>query len=156
MNVSIDANLSLDTDVPKAKALAQMADIKGSLEKFPKVRSVTEPAPGIWLSKTAPIGAAGVSHSAAWAARYTVDPAAGTVKWKAERGHGSNAMIDGEWRISELPNGGTRFSLTIKGELNDVSVPLLLRPAAGPFIKQQFTQYCRYWLERVRDVAAKR
>ncbi len=155
MNMPLEIKVSLDTQVPVEKARAQLLDTEGSIRLFPKLRRVTKLADNFFLWEMQELGAAGVSHAVAYAARYVVDGEKLHVKWTSEKGHG-NSMINGEWRFVQKPGGVLTLDFSVKGELRDIDVPFLLRPAAPTFIKKTFASLMNRYLEKVRDAALAR
>jgi hypothetical protein len=152
MDVTVELERKKTVKVPYANVTALMGDVDKSLRCFPKLKRLSKVDEGCFLVELNPMGAAGVSHSVAWAARYTVDVGRGAVAWKPVAGKGGNSDIEGDWVFTPR---GEQVDLVFRtrGTFKEISVPLALRPFAASFVKMQFTAVVERYLERIAELA---
>lgn len=151
MNADIQIERSILLPAPYEKVRALLADLEGTIRRFPKLRKLTRLAPDTFLWEMDTIGSriANIAHRVSYAARYRVDLDRGEIAWQPVPGKG-NASIAGAFRLKEL-GSGTRLSFRVEGELRDIPVPLLYRMLAPPFIQGKFTRLVEIFLERLAE-----
>lgn len=151
MKVSIAIERSLDVPAPLARLQPLMADIEGTVRRFPKLRRLRKLKPSQYVWEMEPIGSriANISHEVVYGAHYKVDAARGELSWTPLPQQG-NASIEGWFRIE--PRGAhSRISFKVTGELRDVPVPLMYRLVAPAFIQGKFTRLVDIFLENTRE-----
>ncbi len=143
--LSKQANFAASIDALKA----DIAAIEPILKEFPKLEYLKPAGPQVYELKLKPIGGMGVSHSVEYAATYTVSADQMSIQFEPKKGFG-NALLSGSFRFEDKGNGQVTAHIDIKGELNDISVPMLLRAAAPGFIKQMFDSIIGRYLEKLQ------
>ena len=153
MNIDIAIARSVDIAAPRARVAALIADLEGTIRRFPKLKRLKKLGEREYLWEMAPIGSrlARIAHEVSYGARYTIDAARGLVSWQPVPRQG-NASIEGEFRLEEMGKS-TRLSFRVEGELRDVPVPLLYRVVAPAFIQGKFTRLVDVFLERTAEAA---
>ncbi len=154
MKVNISIARSVEVPAPFERVRALLDDYESAIRRFPKLRKLTPLAQDAYLWEMAPIGsrAARIAHEVSYAARYTVDADAGVLAWTSLPGYG-NALVEGRMKLVARGTA-TRLSFDVRGELNDVPVPLMYRLVAPPFIQGKFTRLVDVFLEQSRDALA--
>lgn len=136
IDLAIDRRLLLPVDYSRAEPL--LADIEGTIRRFPNLRNLTRLDERSWLWEMRTMGSrlAKIAHDVSYGARYTQDLKGGRLSWEPVPGRG-NASISGEFRIRRAPTG-TELAFQVRGRLFEVPVPLLYRPVAPKFISMKF------------------
>lgn len=136
----MDTKLALDKkasiQVNHSALMADLEKIEPILSLFPKLEKLTAHGAQVFETQLKPMGAMGVEHAVHYAATYELDKAAGKLKFKSKDGIG-NASLSGEFDFIQK-GGQTEVNIIIKGELRDIKVPMMLRPATPGFIKTMF------------------
>lgn len=154
MKIEIAIDRSVVLPVPFKKAAPLLTDIETTIGRFPNLRKLTRLSDDTWLweMKTMGVRVAKIAHDVSYAARYTHDAKRQRVSFEPVRGHG-NALVSGHFALTEVA-GGTEFSFSVRGTLDEVPVPLLYRPIAPKFISGKFTVLIERFLERTREALA--
>lgn len=148
MRVPIEIERSLDIPAPPSRVKALLADLEGTIKRFPKLRKLTRLGDNAYRWDMDTIGSriANIAHNVSYGAKYSVDLDKGVLSWTPLPREG-NATIEGAFRIE--PKGkDTRLTFRVQGELRDVPVPLMYRLLAPPFIQGKFTYLVDQFLER--------
>jgi hypothetical protein len=87
-----------------------------------------------------------IAHDVSYGAKYVVDARKGQVTFKPLPKVG-NAQVEGGLSLAEEGNQ-VRLSFHVKGELNDVPVPLIYRLVAPAFIQGKFTALVDAFLQK--------
>ncbi len=140
MKVPLNIERSLVIDVPQADALALLDDLEATIKRFPKLKRLRKLGEQRYLWEMDTIGSrmAKIAHNVSYGADYTVDRAAGVLRWEPLPCEG-NAAIGGRFELMAEGEGRTRVRFQVRGELHDVPVPLMYRLVAPPFIQGKFT-----------------
>lgn len=149
MNVKIEIERSSLVPVTYAEAQTLLQDVETTIRLFPKLRKLTRQKDGSHLWELAPIGSkvANISHEVSFAAKFVVDAGKGLVHWKPVKGKG-NAHIEGQLQLRER-QGQTHMSLSVKGELRDVPIPLMFRLVAPAFIQGKFAALVEHYFVKL-------
>ena len=149
----MDTKLSLKKQLKFAASLDavknDMAAIEPILKEFPKLEKLTDMGSSTFRIQLKPIGGMGVSHAVDYAAVYALSADGLSLNFTAKKGVG-NAVMNGSFRFEDAGQGQVLAHIDIDGELNDISVPLLLRAAAPGFIKQMFDGIVGRFLEKLQ------
>lgn len=149
--VSISADRSFDVPASKEQVFALIGDVPTSAQNYPALEKLTDVsgAHGAnsyqWEMK--PISVASITHQVVYGATYTIDEAAGNVKWSPIDGIG-NSTIAGSWTVTENANGCT-MAFNTSVELA-VPVPRMMKSVAAPFAKKEFGEQLDKYLANIQ------
>lgn len=151
MNVKLDIERRLLLPIDHFRALRLLDDLEGTIGRFPNLKKLTrlDDDSYLWEMRTMGVRIAKIAHDLSYAARYEIDRDAGAIRWQPLPGHG-NARIGGEIRLAEK-GAQTEMLFKVEGVMNDVPVPLLYRPLAGPFIVNKMTTLIERFLARTGE-----
>lgn len=146
MNITLDIERSLLLPVDHGQALSLLDDLESTIGRFPNLKRLTSLGPNQyrWDMRTMGVRIAKIAYDLSYAAQYEIDRNAGVIRWKPIRGHG-NAQIGGEIRLARSADQ-TEMRFRVDGVMNDVPVPLLYRPLAGPFIVNKMSTLIERYL----------
>lgn len=149
IDIAIDRRLVLPVEYSRAEPL--LADIEGTISRFPNLKKLTRLGDDAWLWEMRTMGSriAKIAHDVSYGARYIRDPANGMLRWEPIAGKG-NASVSGEFRIRRA-SAGTELSFDVRGRLFEVPVPLLYRPIAPKFISAKFQDLVERFLARTGE-----
>lgn len=153
MNIRIDVERQAVIAGSREQVLAQLGDIEGTLKRFPKLRKLSPLGQRDYRLDMHTIGSsiAKISYDVSFGARCSFDAAAGELSWTPLSNVG-NALLQGALRVVEDGNG-SRLSLSVRGELREVPVPLMYRLVAPAFIQGKFAALLDAYLENVGAAA---
>jgi len=155
MNIKLDIERRLLLPIDHARALKLLDDLEGTIGRFPNLKKLGRLADDsyLWEMRTMGVRIAKIAHDLSYAARYEIDRDAGAIRWQPLKGHG-NALIGGEIRLA-AKGAQTEMLFKVEGVMNDVPVPLLYRPLAGPFIVNKMTTLIERFLARTGEALTK-
>lgn len=148
MKINVDVERSTLIAVPRARAEILLTDLESTLKRFPKVKKLSRLGDNEYRTDLQTIGSrvAKIAHDVSYGAKYAIDVRKGQVTWKPLPKVG-NAQVEGGLSVTE-EGGKTRLSFRVKGELDDVPVPLMYRLIAPAFIQGKFTALIDAFLEK--------
>lgn len=151
MKVHLSIERSLAVPASSAQVIALFDDLETTVGRFPKLKKLIKLGPNRYRWDMDVIGSriANIAHSVSYAAEYRVDPAKGELSWVPVKGVG-NASIEGQFRVRESGEGSV-LSFSVRGELQDVPVPLMYRLIAPAFIQGKFTALVDKFLARTAE-----
>lgn len=143
-------------------AWAWLSDVAASVHCFPQVVSCepvvdtrTGTVAGWQVSlRTRPVG--GRLVQTAYACAYTLDRAAGVIRWQPLAAHlarGTNARMSGHWTLELAASGPAAARLMIEGEIG-LPIPAFAASIATPVVQAEFSQMADVYLQRVRQALA--
>lgn len=151
-------NLSIERSLPVPASVAQVValfdDLETTIGRFPKLKKLSKLGPDRYRWDMDIIGSriANIAHSVSYGAEYRVDAGNGELSWTPVKGIG-NASIEGHFRVRASGEGSV-LSFRVRGELQDVPVPLMYRLVAPAFIQGKFTALVDKFLERTAEALA--
>ncbi|HKY91546.1 MAG TPA: hypothetical protein VJM11_10925 [Nevskiaceae bacterium] len=148
MKINVDVERSTLVAVPRAKADVLLKDLEATLKRFPKLKKLSKLGENEFRHDMQTIGSrvAKIAHDVSYGAKYVVDPSKGQITFKPLPKVG-NAQVEGGLSLVEEGNK-VRVSFRVKGELNDVPVPLVYRLVAPAFIQGKFTALVDAFLQK--------
>lgn len=154
MKVNLSIERSLTVPATRDQVLALFDDLEATVGRFPKLKKLNKLGPNRYRWDMDVIGSriANIAHSVSYGAEYRVDAAKGELSWAPIKGVG-NAFIEGQFRVREAGEGCV-ISFSVRGELQDVPVPLMYRLIAPAFIQGKFTALVDKFLERTAEALA--
>lgn len=151
MKVNIKIDRSTDLPVPFEHAQALFEDIERTLRRFPKLRKLTPLGGDTWRwdleAFRPPVG--NIHHEVSYGAKYQLDPRRSELRWTPVAGVG-NAQIHGVLRLAAA-GAQTRLEFEVSGELREIDVPLLMRPATPGYVNTVFNNLVEIFLDRTRE-----
>lgn len=154
MNIKIEIERNRTVALSRAQVMHLLQDTEGTLRHFPKLKKLTSLGAQDYRLDMRTIGSsvARIAHDVSFGARCVVDPAKARLHWTPLPQVG-NAQIEG---LLELIDEGKSawLSLSVRGELRDVPVPLIYRLVAPAFIQGKFSALADAYLERVASAAS--
>lgn len=132
---------TVDVAAPPDQVFARLSDIPDVARHFPAVQALEPAGPpgasGCFRWRHAVAGVPPVRVAAVYACRYVPDPAARVITWTPlPKAPGDNARVEGAWRVSPAPGGGTRLALENLFAL-ELELPRLLRAVAEPIVARE-------------------
>lgn len=151
MKVNIAIERHLVVPVPFKKAAPLLDDLEGTIGRFPKLKKLSRISENCYRWDMQKIGlkAANISHEVIYAARYSIDKTKGLISWVPMPEHG-NATIEGSFGVTGDARQ-TQLEFKVRGELRDLSIPLLYRPITPAFVQAQFTALVETFLQRTGE-----
>ena len=148
MKINVDVERSTLVPVPRAKADVLLKDLEATLKRFPKLKKLSKLGENEFRHDMQTIGSrvAKIAHDVSYGAKYVVDASKGQITFKPLPKVG-NAQVEGGLSVAEEGNK-VRLSFRVKGELNDVPVPLVYRLVAPAFIQGKFTALVDAFLQK--------
>lgn len=154
MKVNLSIERSLPVPASSAQVIALFDDLETTIGRFPKLKKLSKLGPNRYRWDMEVIGSrlANIAHSVSYGAEYRIDAAKGELSWTPVKGVG-NASIEGQFRVRASGEGSV-LSFSVRGELQDVPVPLMYRLIAPAFIQGKFTALVDKFLERTAEALA--
>lgn len=149
MDIKLDLVKKHSVDKCPKELIIALSDMPKTLSYFPKLDPIVELAPNRYRWDLHSIGAAGVEHEVVFATDFETDIDACEIRFTAVPGEG-NAQISGLFKAESI-GGSTELTLEVRGTLNDIKVPMLLRAPAKPFIKGIFESIVDRFVDRVSE-----
>lgn len=149
MNIKIEIERQRDVAMTREQMAAMLKDVEGTLKKFPKLKKIHAMGAQDFRLDMHTIGSkiAKIAHDVSFGARCVADPAKSELSWKPMPKVG-NAQIEGLLRLNG-EGESAKLSLKVRGELQDVPVPLMYRLVAPAFIQGKFSALVDAYLERL-------
>lgn len=154
MKVNLSIERSLPVPASADQVIALFDDLETTIGRFPKLKKLSKLGPNRYRWDMDIIGSriANIAHSVSYGAEYRVDAGQGELSWTPVKGVG-NASIEGQFRVRESGEGSV-LSFAVRGELQDVPVPLMYRLIAPAFIQGKFSALVDKFLERTAAALA--
>lgn len=149
MNIKIEVERHRDVAMSHEQLASVLADVEGTLKKFPKLKKLTAIGGQDFRLDMQTIGSkvAKIAHDVSFGARCVAAPGSSELRWKPLPKVG-NAQLEGLIRVSD-EGKSARLSLHVRGELHDVPVPLMYRLIAPAFIQGKFAALADAYLEKL-------
>lgn len=146
MELKSQVSRGIHTRAAPDAVYAMLADVPKSVGHFPDMESLTfEKGAYVWRMKK--LGAGPVSFQVVYAAVYSFDPAARSVRWEGVPGFG-NTKVSGRW-VVEPQASGTRFTLETSFNL-DAPFPGFLRGAAESLMTRENDRLIATYLQNLK------
>lgn len=154
MKVNLSIERSLPVPASATQVIALFDDLESTIGRFPKLKKLSKLGPQRYRWDMEVIGSriANIAHSVSYGAEYRIDGERGELSWIPVKGVG-NASIEGRFRV-RADGQGSVLSFSVRGELQDVPVPLMYRLIAPAFIQGKFTALVDRFLERTAEALA--
>lgn len=154
MKVNLSIERSLPVPASAAQVTALFDDLEATIGRFPKLKKLSKLGTNRYRWDMDVIGSriANIAHSVSYGAEYRIDSGEGELSWTPVKGVG-NASIEGQFKVRES-GAGSVLSFSVRGELQDVPVPLMYRLVAPAFIQGKFTALVDKFLERTAEALA--
>lgn len=127
--------------------LADLPKVEPLLGIFPKLEKLSDLGKGAFETQLKPIGAMGVEYAVCYAADYKVE--GHSLTFTGIKGKG-NALLSGQFKF-EQKGDKIEVEVDIEGQLRDIKVPMLMRPATPGFIKTMFEGLVDRFIEKVEQ-----
>lgn len=150
LTVTVEERRTLSVSAERDAAFALLADIPAQQPLFPGVERIAPLENGIWQWELRPQGPPGHAVRTVYACRFTIDGAAGLVRWEPVEGIG-NGRIFGEWQMKgDGGSDGTILTLHTGGTV-DLPVPALLGMVVRTALRVEFRHTIDRYVANVRD-----
>lgn len=149
MNIKIEIERHRNVVMTREQMAAVLKDVEGTLKKFPKLKKLNALSGQDFRLDMQTIGSkiAKIAHDVSFGARCAANPAKSELSWKPLPAVG-NAQLEGLLRLSG-EGSAARLSLSVRGELFEVPVPLMYRLVAPAFIQGKFSALVDAYLDRI-------
>lgn len=149
MNIKIEIERHKNVAMTREQMAALIKDVEGALKKFPKLKKLNALGAQDFRLDMHTIGSkvAKIAHDVSFGARCAANPATSEMSWKPLPKVG-NAKLEGLLRLSG-EGKSAKLSLKVRGELQDVPVPLMYRLVAPAFIHGKFSALVDAYLDRL-------
>lgn len=147
IKLNLDKKSTIKADF--AALTADLAKMEPLLSIFPKLEKLTKLGENSFETQLKPIGAMGVEHAVTYAAEYTLTEGGTVLAFKGLDGKG-NATLSGDFEFRDK-GGEIEVEIKIGGQLRDIKVPMMMRPAAGGFIKTMFEGLVDRFIEKIGE-----
>lgn len=145
--IQAETTESVTFDAPLEKVWAVLSDPEAAAQYVPDLVSIEPLGDDRYAYTFEPVGFKSIRFEPRYTARFTVEPDS-RIRWEAEPG--GTLRQSGEWRLEETDDGATRGELRVEVEA-DLPVPRLLKGAATPFFKDQFSRTIRRWVANLEQ-----
>ncbi|MGQ0696623.1 MAG: hypothetical protein ACT4PZ_00130 [Panacagrimonas sp.] len=158
MNIRIEFERHRNVSMTREQFARLSRDIEGTLRQFPKLKKLTALGAQDYRLDMKTIGSsvARIAHDVSFGARCVADPTKAELSWMPLPDVG-NAQMEGLLKLNDEGKSlRLTLSLSVRGELRDVPVPLMYRLVAPAFIQGKFSALVDAFLERVASAPLSR